>query len=285
MSEVNAPLTIRGMTPAEAASIAIEWAAKEGWNPGFADAGSFYAADPAGFLLGLLNEEPVACISAVRYGDTYGFLGFYIVKPELRGMGYGMQLWRAGMEHLKGRNIGLDGVLEQVPNYERSGFKAAYRNVRHTGVTADAAHVLGVIALDQVPFKQVLAYDSRHVAVPRPVFLKGWLAAEGSKSLAVVKAGVLKGYGVIRPARDGYKVGPLFADEPIDAERLFSSLLASVPPGEPVSIDIPEVNLEASWLADMYNMTPGFACMRMYNHGTPDLPLENVYGVTCLELG
>lgn len=278
-------LTIRTMTPNEVKQLAIEWAAGEGWNPGHSDAASFYAADPEGFLIGLLGDEPVACISAVRYGDDYGFLGFYIVKPEHRGKGFGMQLWNAGMEHLEGRNVGLDGVLEQVGNYEKSGFKQVYRNVRYAGVTAEAAHVLGVIALDQVPFEQVLAYDSRHVATPRPEFLKAWLAAEGSKGLAVVKAGVLKGYGVIRPAREGYKVGPLFADEPIDAERLFSSLIASVPAGEPVTIDIPEVNLEAAWLTDMYNMTPTFECVRMYNKLTPDLPVQNIYGVTCLELG
>ena len=74
-------------------------------------------------------------------------------------------------------------------------------------------------------------------------------------------------------------------DRPIDAERLFSSLISSVPAGEPVYIDIPEVNLEAAWLTDMYNMTPTFECVRMYTQSTPDLPVQNIYGNTCLELG
>ncbi|MGE0688957.1 MAG: GNAT family N-acetyltransferase, partial [Dehalococcoidia bacterium] len=69
-------LTIRTMTPNEVKQLAIEWAAGEGWNPGYSDASSFYAADPEGFLVGYLGDEPVACISAVRYGDDYGFLGF-----------------------------------------------------------------------------------------------------------------------------------------------------------------------------------------------------------------
>jgi predicted N-acetyltransferase YhbS len=277
-------LTIRSMT-AEEVSIAVDWAANEGWNPGVGDAASFYATDPEGFLIGYLGEEPVACISAVGYGDDYGFLGFYIVKPEHRGKGFGLRLWNVGMEHLKGRNVGLDGVIEQVANYERSGFKLVYRNVRYAGVTAKADRVLGVIALDQVPFEQVLAFDSRHVAAPRPGFLKAWLGAGGSKGQAVMRAGVLKGYGLIRPCREGYKVGPLFADEPIDAERLFVSLLAAVVPDRPVYIDVPEVNLEAAWLTDLYNMTPVFETARMYNRATPDLPLQSIYGVTSLELG
>lgn len=283
MSDETA-LTIRAMTAAEV-DLAIDWAAAEGWNPGLTDAATFYAADPDGFLVGLLDGEPVGCISAVKYGDDFGFLGFYIVRRELRGKGYGMQLWQAGVERLAGRNIGLDGVLAQQENYERSGFKLAYRNVRYTGVSAASESVYGVISLDQVPTAQLVAYDARHFHAPRPAFLEAWIGAKGSKGLAVVKAGVLKGYGVIRPCRKGYKIGPLFADEPIDAERLYLSLLNAVPAGETVYFDIPEVNLEAAWLTDLYHMEPVFETARMYSRGTPALPLGNIYGVTSLELG
>ena len=82
-------------------SIPIEWATAEGWNPGLHDADSFYAADPGGFLLGLLNDQPIASISVVKYGESFGFLGFYIVRPEYRGRGYGMQVWRAGLDALR----------------------------------------------------------------------------------------------------------------------------------------------------------------------------------------
>jgi predicted GNAT family N-acyltransferase len=40
-------------------------------------------------------------------------LGFYIVKKDYRGQGDGIQIWKAALNHLSGRNIGLDGVLEQ----------------------------------------------------------------------------------------------------------------------------------------------------------------------------
>jgi hypothetical protein len=38
----------------------------EGWNPGLHDDVAFYAADPHGFLIALIDSEPVGCISAVR---------------------------------------------------------------------------------------------------------------------------------------------------------------------------------------------------------------------------
>ena len=57
-----------------------------------------------------------AGISAVRYPEDFGFIGLYIVVPEQRGRGYGIQLWNAAMQRLAGCNIGLDGVIEQQEN-------------------------------------------------------------------------------------------------------------------------------------------------------------------------
>ncbi|ANO32684.1 hypothetical protein BCT86_15520 [Vibrio breoganii] len=37
---------------------AVEWAMLEGWNPGLHDAENYYTADPEGFLVGLINDEP-----------------------------------------------------------------------------------------------------------------------------------------------------------------------------------------------------------------------------------
>ena len=54
-------------------------------------------------------------MSAVAYGDGFGFIGLYIVKPEFRGKGLGMRLWEAGMAYLGDRNIGLDGVVASRP--------------------------------------------------------------------------------------------------------------------------------------------------------------------------
>src|ERR671932_468743 len=60
-------LVIRAMSRREL-DIAIDWAAREGWNPGLSDAECFYGADPDGFLMAFHDAEPVATISVVRYG-------------------------------------------------------------------------------------------------------------------------------------------------------------------------------------------------------------------------
>lgn len=56
----------------EEIDLAIEWAAAEGWNPGIHDRDCFYSADPGGFLVGLLDDEPIATLSAVKYGENFG---------------------------------------------------------------------------------------------------------------------------------------------------------------------------------------------------------------------
>jgi len=124
---------IKTISPKELET-AIDWAAQEGWNPGLFDAEAYFAADPNGFLMGYLDDKPIACISVVKYDDYFGFLGFYIVKPQFRGKGYGFKIWQAGMEYLKGCNVGLDGVVDQQENYKKSGFKLAYRNIRFEGL-------------------------------------------------------------------------------------------------------------------------------------------------------
>src|SRR5437868_6705655 len=99
------------------------WAADEGWNPGNTDIHAFFATDPGGFLVGRLDGEPVTCISVVEYGQAFEFLGFYIARPAVRGKGYGIVTWDAGVKRLAGRNVGLDGVVAQQANYKKSGFR------------------------------------------------------------------------------------------------------------------------------------------------------------------
>src|SRR5271169_5231597 len=105
---MNDQLTIRVMDPGEIA-IAGDWAAAEGWNPGLADAACFATVDPNGFYIGALGGAPASTISVVNYDDRFAFLGFYIVRPDLRGRGYGLRTWGAGIAHAGPRTIGLDG--------------------------------------------------------------------------------------------------------------------------------------------------------------------------------
>jgi len=273
---------VRRMTRREL-DMAVSWAAAEGWNPGHHDAECFYGTDPNGFLIGALDGEPVASLSAVAYDAGFGFMGFYIVKPELRGLGYGLEIWKAATDYLGARNIGLDGVLAQQSNYEKSGFTLAYHNIRYEGVGGGEAPA-GIVELSSVGFDILVEYDAPLFATRRPVFLRGWIDQPGAVAVAALKHGKLAGYGVLRPCMSGFKIGPLFADDEFAAEALFQAMAAHAE-GQPIFLDVPEVNAAALALARRHAMRPVFETVRMYNRPAPPLPVGRIYGVTSFELG
>jgi len=277
-------LRIRTMRPDEI-SIAVKWAAAEGWNPGVADDVCFAAVDSEGFFIGELDGAPAATISCVNYGASFAFLGFYIVRPDLRGRGYGLRIWQAAIDHAGHRVIGLDGVVAQQDNYRKSGFQPAYANVRYGGsVAVSAAPQAGVIALRDVPLAAVEAYDATVFPAPRAAFLRCWIDAPPHFGRAIVRDGRLGGWGVIRPCRRGHKVGPLFADDRPAAEAVLSALLACAGGGE-IFLDVPAVNREAVLLAQDFGLVPVFETARMYTGAIPQLRLDRVFGVTTFELG
>ncbi|MBW5420123.1 GNAT family N-acetyltransferase [Streptomyces sp. BG9H] len=261
------------------------WAADEGWNPGLGDAPSFFAQDPDGFFIGRLDGEPVSAVSVVNYGESYAFLGFYLVRPDQRGRGFGLATWRAGLAHAKGRTVGLDGVPDQQPNYRRSGFAREYGTLRYIGpLTAGAAPDRHVRPVEAAGLKALLAYDGSCLPADRPRFLESWLAAPGHRALARIVDGRLTGYGVLRPGRDALRVGPLFADTRADAEALLDALVAEAD-GAPVAMDVPESNTEAIALAEAHGMKPTFDTARMYTGPVREFAGDRVFGVTSLELG
>lgn len=284
MSVTSERYQLRIMTR-DQVDLAIAWAASEGWNPGLHDADCFYNTDPTGFLMGFLDGEPIASISAVKYGETFGFIGFYIVKPDFRGQGYGLEIWTAALNYLKDRNIGLDGVVAQQDNYIKSGFTLAYRNIRYAGVSTGEAHNSDCVPLAELPIAAVIEYDRRCFFEVRSHFTQCWITQPNSHAVGAVDGQTLVGYGTLRPSQSGYKIGPLFADTAAIADKLFQALVAKVPEGSPFCLDVPEVNSEAVILAERHGMSSVFETARMYTQDAPKLPLEKIFGVTTFELG
>ena len=277
-----AGLRIRSMAAHEVA-LALDWAAAEGWNPGLADAGPFACVDPEGFLIGELDGAPASIIAVVNYDARFSFLGFYIVRPDLRGRGFGFRIWQAGMAHAGARTVGLDGVVAQQDNYRKSGFTLAYNNIRYGGAVLPLAVPAETVPLSELPFETIARDDATVFPAARPAFLRAWLSAPGHGGRALVRDGRLAAWGVIRPCRGGRKIGPLVADGRAAAEAVFAALLGDAD-GE-VFLDVPQPNREATALAEAHGLAPVFQTARMYSGAIRDVALERVFGVTTFELG
>lgn len=277
-------LQIRNLRPHEF-SLAVDWAAAEGWNPGLSDAACFAIPDAQGFFVGEINGEPVATVSCVNYDDRFAFLGFYIVRSGFRGGGHGLRIWNAALAHAGARVIGLDGVVAQQDNYKKSGFQLAYANIRYGGIVAVPPNPpANVIALDAIPFARVEADDATVFPAPRSAFLRGWIGTSGHVGRALLRDGKLAAWGVIRPCRTGRKIGPLVADDRAAAEAVAQALLASAGGGE-IFLDVPAVNRDAIALAESFGLKPVFETARMYTGPIPSLRIDRVFGVTSFELG
>jgi GNAT superfamily N-acetyltransferase len=281
-------LVIRAMTRTELATL-VEWAADEGWNPGNNDAQIFWDTDPEAFIAAELGGELIGGGSVVSYGGRFGFMGFFIVRPDHRSRGLGRQLWFYRRDHLISRLqepavIGMDGVFDMQAFYTRGGFVLHNRDLRFEGVGAAASSADGVVDLSTISFAELARYDEAHFPASREVFLKAWITQPNSRALGAVRDDVLRGYGVIRPCRQGFKIGPLFAADGETAEMLFRGL-GDIAPGEPVYLDVPENNPQAMALAQRHGMREVFGCARMYYGPPPVLPHDEIFGVTTFELG
>ena len=303
--------TIRRMRRADL-DIAIDWAADEGWNPGLADAECYWQTDPHGFFIGEVGgsgemrgcgesgrageagevckngagRQPIAVISALRYGANFGFLGFYMVAAPFRGQGYGIAIWEEGLRHLAGCTIGLDGVVAQQANYQRSGFELAYRNIRFESVGLHTLEINpAILEVRTLPFDLIANYDAPFFPEQRHTFLRAWVSAPHHHALCYFEHGTVKGYGVIRRCRTGHKIGPLCADTPDIAEALYDALCARIGAGIPVFLDVPETNPHAVTLAEQHHMKRVFETARMYRGVAPEIDIARLYGVTSFEIG
>ena len=307
--------------------LAVDWAAREGWNPGLHDAQCFYQTDPQGFFAGRLNDRIVAIGSAVVYDNNFAFCGFYIVDKPHRDQGYGIELTRARLNYIGQRNAGIDGVMEMVDKYHLLGYEFAHNNARyslesfqskthleapkpqsdqHHQITIQnplirpAGHLLPkpgekgnkegsyleelIVPINSIDFESLCAYDRAHFPAARPSFLSCWTEQKQSRAVAYVLNNQIQGYGVIRTCRNGFKVGPLFADTPAIANSLFTHLIQYAK-GKVVFLDIPENNPFAIELTKYFKMTKVFATARMYLKEQPKLKTEGIYGITSFELG
>ncbi|MCP5130232.1 MAG: GNAT family N-acetyltransferase [Pseudomonadales bacterium] len=272
----------------------VAWAATEGWNPGRHDARLFWENDPEAFIAAELDVELIGGGAITSYQGQYGFMGFFIVRPEFRGRGLGDKLWQARRNRLIGRlqpgaTIGMDGVFDLQEYYARGGFVLSHRNLRFSltvpaGGLQAASGRGDVVPLAQLPPGQLDTYDRSCFPAPRAPFVRNWASQPDSLALGHTANQRLAGYGVIRRCGEGCKIGPLFADSAAVADALFTAL-AGFGAGGPVYLDAPENNPAAMQLVQRYGMTEVFGCARMYLGPVPAIAHDHIFGVTTFELG
>ncbi|QDT39344.1 GNAT family N-acetyltransferase [Stratiformator vulcanicus] len=274
--------------------LALQWAANEGWNPGRHDADAFWAADPEGYVVAECNGEMIGTGAIIAYGRKLGAMGLFIVREDARGNGLGRRLWFYRRDLLRSRldfdaSIIMDGVLAMQPFYSSGGFQYSHADTRREGVVngdPETETEGNIVDLTSLPFVDVLSFDARHFGAKRESFLRVWIdPPHGSAKALIDTDGSIAAMGVIRSCvSGGWKIGPLFATDPLAADVLFRNLVSRAA-GETIYLDTPDHNPAAVALADRHGLKPVFTCGRMSYGPKATIPWGQIYGVTTFELG
>lgn len=276
-------LNIAPMSQAEL-SIAIDWAAAEGWNPGLDDAAAFHATDPGGFLLARTGDTPVAAVSVVNHGPDDAFLGLYICRPDWRGKGIGLAVWSRALKHAGDRAVGLDGVPAQEANYRASGFVRVGASLRHEG-RWPAASSEAVRAATPADLPRLIALDSAAGGFERSAFLMTWLGQnDGLRATrALVRDGEITGFATWRACQTGTKIGPVIAPDTASALELIADIAARRADG-PLIIDLPEANTALRRELEAAGFVIPFTTARMYRGRAPKTG-PTLQAIATMELG
>lgn len=305
---MTSPLTIRALKASDIPTV-TDWARQEGFAPGAGDVAIYRQTDRQGLWMGWLEDEPVGCIAAVRYDPGYAFIGMFLVVPHQRGRGHGVALWRHALQRLGDVPcIGLEAAPDRVNDYGGWGFRPSSPTLRwqrsggaESGATSGSLHVHApqfstsqpdppccLLTGEAIPEAAVQRFDAQREPTPRPHFLHQWLQhPAGTVHALLDRQGACHGFGRIRPCllkeQEGWRIGPLVADQPSAARALLEGLLQRH--RGPVLIDVPGANPEAGAVLTELGFVPLCQTLRMYRGQVPRVSLAEVYGLACLELG
>ena len=291
--------TIRNISNNELEKV-TDWAKLEGFAPGIDDISIYKNTDKQGIWVGCLNDTPIGSIACVRYNSSYGFIGLFIVKKEFRNRGYGVKLWQHALHYLRDAScIGLEAAPARLRDYEKWGFKKSsitnrwklfgHGNLPKGKFYTDLSNSFKVVLGNQISTNAVINYDSPKEPSPRPHFLNDWLGNSfGTVKALVDDNGMCHGFGRIRPCilqdnKRGWRIGPLLADTPPLAEILIRQLVGELE--NEILLDCPSLNPYANYLLSNLGFCEISKTYRMYKGIQPPFPMNQVYGLACLELG
>ncbi len=295
----SSALKIRPLRPADIA-VVTQWARLEGFAPGTGDVDIYRHTDRQGLWVGWLRDRPIGCIAGVKYNPAYGFIGMFLVIPEERGRGYGVQLWQKALNHLADVPcIGLEAAPDRIDDYSKWNFSVSSPTTRWQWIGQESVpsdfltdhkeyNGLKLFEGRHIPSSSVQAYDALREPSPRPHFIADWLRHSDGTVMALIDGnGLCHGFGRIRPCLlkegHGWRIGPLLADDTFLAELLITRLLTHHP--GVVLLDAPGRNPLAKELFEKLGFLKLSTTYRMYRGEQPPISMHDVFGLACLELG
>lgn len=280
-------MDLRGFRRGDAAFIR-SLVEQQGWNGGVHDVETFTEVDPDAWIVAEIDARPVGIVLATRWNESQGWIGLYLVHPEFRGRGIGLELFRAALARLAPGSVGLDGDARQQANYRRSGFLDVHANTRWRGparLFRAAAGAAVVVDARELPIEPLVDLDARAVGSPRPQLLRSWLAQPEAHHAALLRDGHVAGLATARPARQGWKIGPLYAPDASGAAALLAAVTQDLDPDDECWLDTPKPNAAATALIEGSGAVGASTSGRMVRGEGPVGDTSIMFGLLAHEVG
>lgn len=219
----------------------------EGWSSETKEVfEGFLGYDPGGCFIAEYEAKRIGLCIATKYHKN-GFIGELIITKEMRGRGYGGQLFEHSIQYLCSqgvKNIFLDSVLRAVPLYERVRFRKVCRSLRFVGSIKGKSHP-HVRRFCSRDLEIISRIDSDLFSDDRSFFLKRRLVLYPNLCFVIEINGEILGYIMARQGVDVISVGPWAVRGSFEEPNILIERLALEAEGKTLRIGVLESNKKA----------------------------------------
>lgn len=194
------------------------------------------------------RDRVLGTAMATLYGDDVATINMVIVDEAMRGLGIGKRLMDFALNAASGRECRLIATQDGLPLYQKLGFREAHRIVQHQGLISSVPPPHGVEWVNASDVAECMRLDHVACGMDRRDLIT-YLANNGR--LAVIRRDDrVAGFGAIRRSGRGEVVGPVVAENALEARMLLSFLLAGKQ-GQFLRVDTSEQSGLALWLTEL----------------------------------
>ena len=173
------------------------------------------------------------------------------------------------------KSISLSSVPQQIPRYSGYGFIEQYSNERFFKKShqksLNTPPFFRSYHQGQDVFEKACEYDKSVFKHDRRKLLHSMVSMPQTFGIVCFnKEGEVIGYGIARPCMEGYRIGPLYADNYKSARALGKILFNLIPEEQPVILDIPSANPHGKKFAAYFDLE------RVPEADTRDMILERI---------
>lgn len=196
--------------------------AENKWNMKMPYLECVFNTDPTGLVVVVKdNGDVIGHCGFLAHSDTIACGALTIIKEGYRHLGIGKQMIREVMKVVGDRNCCGNILSNRITFYAPFGLTIKSHIFHFNQGPVDPKFIANVpkgdfevVSARNINFDDIIAYDSEIHMVPRPIYISNWAEHQLANTYVALKSGRVVGYGVVRPSELGYKVHPLYADDP-----------------------------------------------------------------------